>query len=74
MSMDDSSSDKQNARRLANAFIVGNAVIWAAVIFVSAVVLEGTAHVREMTRVLGGGAITSIIVLGGVLRGSKWAR
>ncbi|MFQ6105154.1 MAG: hypothetical protein ACE5OP_12830 [Candidatus Glassbacteria bacterium] len=48
--------------------IVANAIIWAAVILASAVVLQGTEYFGQMLPILGGGAGGSIIVLGGGLR------
>ena len=39
-----------------NAGILGVAVIWAAVIFASASILEGTPYLSQMLLILGGGA------------------
>jgi hypothetical protein len=47
------------------AGIIGVAIIWAAVILASAMILEGTAYFSQMLPVLGGGAASSIIILGG---------
>jgi hypothetical protein len=48
-----------------DAGIIGVAIIWAAVIVASAILLEGTPYFSQMLTVLGGGAASSIIVLGG---------
>jgi hypothetical protein len=45
--------------------IIGVAIIWAAVIFASAMILEGTAYFSQMLPILGGGAASNIIILGG---------
>ncbi len=47
-----------------NAAIIGIALIWAAVLIASAIVLEGTPYFSQLLPVLSGGAATSIIVLG----------
>jgi len=43
---------------------IGVAVIWAAVIFTSAIVLKGTEYFSQMLVILAGGAAGSLIVLG----------
>jgi hypothetical protein len=48
-----------------DAGILGIAIIWAAVILASAMILKGTASFSQMLPVLGGGAASSIIILGG---------
>ena len=48
-----------------DAGILGVAIIWAAVIFASATILKGTPYFSQMLPILGGGAASSIIVLGG---------
>ena len=50
--------------------IIALAIIWAAVIFASAVVLKGTPYFGKMLPILGGGAGASIVVVGGSLRRS----
>ena len=47
-----------------DADILGVAIIWAAVIFTSAVILKDTQYSSQMTIILGGGAGSSLIVLG----------
>jgi len=51
--------------------IVANAIIWAAVILASALVLKGTDYFGQMLPILSGGAGGSIIVLAGGLRRAK---
>ena len=48
-----------------DAGILGVAIIWAAVIFASAAILKGTPYFSQMLPILGGGAGSSLIVLGG---------
>lgn len=50
------------------AVVLGNAIIWAAVIFATAHVLEGTPYARQMQLIVGGGAAASIIIVGGGTR------
>jgi len=45
--------------------ILGVAIIWAAVIFASAVILKDTEYLSQMLTILGGGASSSIVILGG---------
>ncbi len=47
---------------------IGNAVIWAAVILASAMVLRGTDGFAKLLPILGGGAGGSIVVVAGGLR------
>jgi hypothetical protein len=49
------------------ALILANAIIWAAVIIASAVVLQGTGYFAKLLPILGGGAAASIVVVGGGL-------
>jgi len=50
------------------AIIITNAIIWAAVILASAVVLKDTSYFGQMLPILSSGAAGSIILLGGGLR------
>jgi len=43
---------------------IGVAMIWAAVIFASAIILKGTEYFSQMFVILAGGAAGSLIVLG----------
>ncbi len=47
-----------------DAGIIGVAIIWAAVLAASAIVLKGTPYFSQMLPILGGGSAASIIVLG----------
>ncbi len=51
--------------------IIGIAIIWAAVIFASSVILKGSSYWGQMIPILGGGAAGSIIILGGTQRKKK---
>jgi len=51
--------------------IIGVAIVWAAVIFASSVVLKGSPYWGKMLPILGGGAAASIIILGGTQRKMK---
>jgi hypothetical protein len=44
---------------------IGVAMIWAAVIIASAIILKGTEYLSQMFVILAGGAAGSLIVLGG---------
>ena len=44
--------------------IIGIAIVWAAVIFASAVVLKGTPFWGQMIPILGGGAAACILIVG----------
>ncbi len=48
-----------------DAGIIGVAIIWAGVILASTVILKGTEYFSQMLPILGGGAASSIIILGG---------
>lgn len=50
------------------AVIIGNAIVWAAVILAAAWTLRGTECFGEIQIILGGGAAASIIVVGGGAR------
>lgn len=47
---------------------IGVAMIWAAVIFASAIILKGTEYFSQMLVILAGGAAGSLIVLGSATR------
>ena len=51
-----------------DATVLGVAIIWAAVILASAMVLRGTPHGGKMIPILGGGAAATIIVVGAAAR------
>lgn len=51
-----------------DAVILGNAIIWAAVIFGMAFVLTGTNYLPQLIVVVGGGAAASVVVVGGGVR------
>jgi hypothetical protein len=51
--------------------ILTTALIWAAVIFATADVLEATAYAPRVLRILVGGAAATIILLGGLTRGMR---
>ncbi len=48
--------------------VIANAIIWAAVIFASVMVLQGTEYWGRMIPILGGGAAATLIVVAGSLR------
>jgi hypothetical protein len=54
-----------------NSVIIGVAIIWAAVILAAAMILQGTGYFSQMLPILGGGAASSIIVLGGARSNKK---
>lgn len=54
--------------RTASAVVIGNAVVWAAVLLGSAVALQGTAAFPTVAPVLGGGAAASVLVVGAGVR------
>ena len=70
--MEPSQRNQRNLKRVVRACILGNAIIWAAVILGTAVVLQGTGLMTKMLPILGVGAAGSVIALGGGL--SRWAR
>lgn len=50
------------------AVVLGNAVVWAAVILATSAVLKGTPYAGDVLLIVGGGAAGSIIVVGGGIR------
>lgn len=46
--------------------IITLAIIWAAVIFATSMVLEGTPQSMQVLLILGGGAAATIILMGGI--------
>jgi hypothetical protein len=51
--------------------VVVCAIIWAAVIIASAMVMEGTPGFSRLLSILGGGAAATIILLGGLMAQEK---
>ena len=54
--------------RTATAVILGNAIVWAAVLLGAAVVLDGTDCYSQISTILAGGAAASVVVVGGGVR------
>ena len=48
--------------------VIGLAIIWAAVIFASSLLLGDTVFWGQMLPILGGGAASSILIVGGSMR------
>lgn len=48
--------------------VIGNAIVWAAVVFATAVVLRESGYFGRMIPVVGGGAAASVLVVGGGVR------
>ncbi len=46
--------------------VITVAIIWAAVILATSMVMEGTPQSAQVLRILGGGAAATIILLGGI--------
>lgn len=51
-----------------SSIVIGVAIIWAAVIIATSIVLAGTGLMGKMIPILGGGAAGSIIVVGSGIR------
>jgi hypothetical protein len=47
---------------------VANAIIWAAVILATSLVLRGTPQATQILIIIGGGAAASVIIVGAKLR------
>jgi len=58
-------TSKVRRMRRSGSGSIGVAMIWAAVIIVSAIILKGTEYFSQMFVILAGGAAGSLIVLGG---------
>lgn len=54
-----------------NQIVIGNSIIWAAVICATALVLQGTGHFGELIPILMGGAGGSLVVLSRATRPAK---
>jgi len=59
---------KEQTTKKTGTVIIANAIIWAAVLIASAIVLQGTGYMGRMIPILGGGAIAMFIILAGILR------
>ena len=56
LDMEPSQRNQRKLKRVVRACILGNAIIWAAVILGTAVVLQGTGLMAKVTPILGVGA------------------
>jgi hypothetical protein len=65
------SKEKEYQKRRVNAFMIANAIVWGAVIIGTSLVLRGTEYMSKLTPIFAGGAITSIVILGGGLLRKK---
>ncbi len=64
--MNTSVKTKNNSTNSFNPWIIGAAVIWAAVIITTAQKLHGTAYLAQILPVLGAGATSCLIILTGI--------
>lgn len=46
-----------------NAYLIGATIVWAGIIFASAMVLQGTDKFAQMLPILGGGAVWFVILV-----------
>jgi hypothetical protein len=51
-----------------NYYILGSAIVWAAIILGTAVVLKGTPYFTQLLPILGGGAVWSVVIGSAALR------
>jgi|GEM_PF-1571998 len=54
--------------RTGTAVVIGNAIVWAAVLLGSAVALNGTGVFGQISSILAGGAAASVLLVGGGVR------
>ncbi len=54
-----------------NAYILGSAIVWAAILLGTAVVLKGTPYFAQLLPILGGGAARSVVIGPAALRGRQ---
>ena len=52
-------------------FIIGNAIVWGAVMIATSLVLGGTGHMPKILPILGGGAGFSVVILPALLAEKK---
>ena len=65
------SQEKCIGKKKVGAFIIGNAIVWGAVIIGVSLVLRGTGFMNKVLPILGGGAGFSVVILSGILVGKK---
>jgi hypothetical protein len=53
------------------AAVIGNAIIWGAVLVAVASTLKGTEYSEQVRLIIGGGAAASLLVVGGLLARKK---
>ncbi len=54
------------------ALVLGNAIVWAAVLIATASVLSGTPYAGQVRMIVGGGAAASILIVGAGTR--TWSK
>lgn len=66
---------KENAtmKKRLSWFLVGNAIVWGAVIIGAALVIGGSGQMPKLLPILGGGAGFSTVILPTILTGKKQA-
>jgi hypothetical protein len=61
------SKEKDTGKKRIGWFIIGNAIVWGAVMVGIALILRGTGYMAKILPILGGGAGFSVVILGGML-------
>ena len=63
--------DTKSRKGKVGAYIIGNAIVWGAVMIGVALVLRGTDYMARILPILGGGAGFSVVILSSLLLGKK---
>jgi hypothetical protein len=65
------SEEKCLSKKRVGTYIIGNAIVWGAVIIGVSLVLRGTGLMSKLLPILAGGAGFSVVILSGMLVGKK---
>ena len=65
------SNEKKISKKRVGAFIIGNAIVWGAVMIAISLTLRGTGLMSKVLPILGAGAGFSVVILSGYLVGKK---
>ncbi len=65
------SKEKGYSKKRVQAYMIGNAIVWGGVIFITSLILRGTGYMDKLIPIFGAGASISIVLLGGTLLKEK---
>ncbi len=65
------SKEKSYSKKKIQAYMIGNAIVWGGVIFITSLILRGTGYMDKLIPIFSIGVFISVVLLGGTLLKEK---